>query len=95
MKTYKIIIAGSGGIGIATAVLLSKHIPKGLSLFLGNRHPEKAEKICNRLYQAFPHTTFVPFHLPENGINDATKAVLHTSNILLDFLAGLLPSNML
>lgn len=88
MSYPKILIAGTGGIGQATAVLLSNHYRKDITLYLGNRHFEKAVRFCDYLRPLFPMITFVPFHLPEQSINDATISAMQKSDILLDCLPG-------
>ena len=88
-KNPKIIIAGAGGIGQATALILTEFGDMQPKIFIGNRHLEKARQVAQWI--AIGTSTVVdiePFHLPEKGMNEGFKGILEGADVLLDCLPG-------
>lgn len=85
----KIIIAGAGGIGQATALILAEFSEDAPKIFIGNRHVEKARQVGQWVALGTARAVeVVPFHLPEKGLTDDFKAILEEGEVLLDCLPG-------
>ncbi|MDH3649718.1 MAG: saccharopine dehydrogenase NADP-binding domain-containing protein [Saprospiraceae bacterium] len=84
----KVIIAGTGGIGEATAILLANHYRDEVRLLLGNRTFPKALKLVDLMADEFSKVDVQAFHLPEGDIGPETKKILEMSHVLLDCLPG-------
>ena len=86
---YKIVIAGSGGIGWAAGLILRELGDFSCDLFLGDRDLDKARKEADRIIIGSDRTGRVEaFLLPENGMSPDFDAVLRGAHILLDCLPG-------
>jgi saccharopine dehydrogenase-like NADP-dependent oxidoreductase len=86
---YKIVIAGSGGIGWAAGLVLRELGDFTCDLFLGDMDLEKARKEADRITGGSDRTGRVePFLLPAGGVGPDFAAALQGANILLDCLPG-------
>jgi saccharopine dehydrogenase-like NADP-dependent oxidoreductase len=86
---YKIVIAGSGGIGWAAGLILRELGDFTCDLFLGDMDVEKARKEADRIVTGSNRTGRVEaFLLPEDGSSPAFDGILRGAHILLDCLPG-------
>ncbi|HSN89417.1 MAG TPA: saccharopine dehydrogenase C-terminal domain-containing protein [Thermoanaerobaculia bacterium] len=86
---YKIVIAGSGGIGWAAGLILRELGDFTCDLFLGDMDLEKARKESDRIADGSRRTGRVDaFLLPEDGSSPAFDEILRGADILLDCLPG-------
>jgi saccharopine dehydrogenase-like NADP-dependent oxidoreductase len=86
---YKIVIAGSGGIGWAAGLVLRELGDFTCDLFLGDMDPEKARKEADRIVNGSDRPGRVePFLLPADGASPEFAAALQGAHILLDCLPG-------
>src|SRR5689334_7805942 len=88
-ERYRIVIAGTGGMGQATGLLLRELGDFDVDLFLGDadaaKAREAAEWICHDSTQS---GAVEPFHLPAQGTSAEFDRVLDGAHILLDCLPG-------
>ncbi|MDH3243534.1 MAG: saccharopine dehydrogenase NADP-binding domain-containing protein [Saprospiraceae bacterium] len=82
-----IVIAGAGGIGEATAILLARHFQDQVKLFIGNRTVSKAERVVNQIKEHFPTANAQFFSLAED-LNEEMQSAVNSSSVLLDCLPG-------
>ena len=88
-KSYKIVIAGAGGIAEAAGLLLSEWSEVTPEIFIGDRQQDKAYSVANWISSGTSRDSKVTgFHLPEEGITDEVKRILENGDILLDCLPG-------
>jgi len=86
---YKIVIAGSGGIGWAAGLILRELGDFSCDLFLGDMDLDKARKEADRIIISSDRTGRVEaFLLPEDGMSPDFDTVLRGAHILLDCLPG-------
>jgi len=86
---YKIIIAGSGGVGWAVGLILRELGDFTCDLFLGDMDLQKARMEADRITGGSARAGRVePFLLPENGSSPAFDEALRDAHILLDCLPG-------
>lgn len=87
-KLYHVLIAGSGGIGSATALLLQQGLIH-TEVYLGDASLEAAEAAAKWVKDGFDHPTRVhAFGMPLEGTNEAFDNYLNKADILLDCLPG-------
>ncbi len=87
--THKIFIAGSGGIGQATAVLLREWSSTEVDLFLGDISEESLQKAQIFITHLSQRTSRVEKVLmPNDGISDSMKTAFEQCQILLDCSPG-------
>jgi saccharopine dehydrogenase-like NADP-dependent oxidoreductase len=88
-ERYRIVIAGTGGMGQATGLLLRELGDFEVDVFLGDcdaaKAREAAEWICRGSVRA---GAVEPFHLPADGTNAELDRALGGADILLDCLPG-------
>lgn len=85
----KVIIAGAGGIGKATALFLANGEIQDLSILIGDRDPEYAGIAAEWVRKGFDHDVHIQaFHLPEVGSSPEFEALLEEADLLLDCLPG-------
>jgi saccharopine dehydrogenase-like NADP-dependent oxidoreductase len=86
---YKILIAGSGGIGWAAGLILRELGDFTCDLFLGDMDLKKAEKEAERIVGGSDRTGPVePFLLPADRVSPGFDQILRGAHILLDCLPG-------
>jgi saccharopine dehydrogenase-like NADP-dependent oxidoreductase len=94
-KSHNIIIAGSGGIASAAALMLAEWSETKQNIFIGNRTLKKAQDTVQWVNNGTTKSCALSaFHLPEEGITNQMKAVLTKGDILLDCLPGSLAPKM-
>lgn len=86
---YKIVIAGSGGIGWAAGLVLRELGDFTCDLFLGDMDLDKARKEADRIADGSDRTgRVVPFLLPADGVSPGFAEALQGAHVLLDCLPG-------
>lgn len=86
---YRIVIAGSGGIGWAAGLILRELGDFTCDLFLGDMDLEKARKEAHRITNGSGRAGLVEaFLLPVDGESPDFDAILRDAHILLDCLPG-------
>src|SRR5688572_7023409 len=70
-KHHTIIIAGAGGIAEAAGLILMEWSDVHPTLFIGDRHPEKAKQVAEWIMAGTTKPcTVQDFHLTEEGLTD-------------------------
>jgi saccharopine dehydrogenase-like NADP-dependent oxidoreductase len=88
-ERYRIVIAGTGGMGQATGLLLRELGDFDVDLFLGDAEVAKAREASEWICRDSSQTGAVePFHLPLDGTSEEFDRVLGGAQILLDCLPG-------
>ncbi len=88
-ERYRIVIAGAGGMGQATGLLLRELGDFEADLYLGDVDAAKARTAAEWICHGSSRTGAVePFHLPAEGTNDELDRVLKGAHLLLDCLPG-------
>lgn len=88
-ERYRIVIAGAGGMGQATGLLLRELGDFDVDLYLGDADADKAREAAEWICHDSTRTGDVePFHLPSQGTSPAFDTVLRGAHLLLDCLPG-------
>ncbi|HWM94674.1 MAG TPA: saccharopine dehydrogenase C-terminal domain-containing protein [Thermoanaerobaculia bacterium] len=88
-ERYRIVIAGAGGMGQATGLLLRELGDFEVDLFLGDADADKAREAAEWICHDSTRTGDVePFHLPLEGTSPGFDRVLNGADLLLDCLPG-------
>ncbi|HVG09815.1 MAG TPA: saccharopine dehydrogenase C-terminal domain-containing protein [Thermoanaerobaculia bacterium] len=88
-ERYRIVIAGAGGMGQATGLLLRELGDFDVDLYLGDADAQKAREAAEWICHDSTRTGAVePFHLPLEGSNAGFNTVLGDADLLLDCLPG-------
>lgn len=88
-KKHQVIIAGAGGMGSATGLLLRELGDFDVDLFLGDASLERAESTAAWVREGSTRPGEVhSFHLPAEGTSAELESVLAQGHILLDCLPG-------
>lgn len=88
-ERYKIVIAGAGGMGQATGLLLRELGDFEVDLFLGDADADKAREAAEWICHDSTRTGAVePFHLPAEDTSPEFDRVLNGADLLLDCLPG-------
>ena len=86
---YKILIAGAGGIGQATGLILAEKSDFDCEIFIGDRYSSASDSAKQFIEEGAEKTGIVhPFVIPASGINDEFKEILNKCDIILDCLPG-------
>ena len=86
---HKILIAGAGGIGQATGLILAEKSDFDCKIFIGDRFQSAAEDAKKFIEEGSGAKGIVtPFEFPESGINDDLHNILKDCDIILDCLPG-------
>src|SRR5262249_21360133 len=89
LTRHKNIIAGAGGMGSATGLLLKELGDFEVDLFLGDSQPERAQAAARWIQEGSDRPGSVTaFPLPPNGTSPEVDALLERADILLDCLPG-------
>lgn len=88
MKKHNILIAGAGGIGQATGLILACHNDINTKILLGDRYDDSANSAAHYVNENSESTKAEGFLLPSEGISDTFKAKLEQADIILDCLPG-------
>ena len=87
-KLYHVVIAGSGGIGSATALLLQQGLIH-TEVYLGDASLDAAKEAAAWVEAGFDHPVKVhAFEMPLEGTNETFDTYLEKADILLDCLPG-------
>jgi saccharopine dehydrogenase-like NADP-dependent oxidoreductase len=88
-RRFKIVIAGAGGMGSATGLLLKELGDFEVDLFLGDSQVDRAHTAARWIQDGSERPGAVTaFHLPPDGTTAETEALLSHADILLDCLPG-------
>lgn len=88
-ERYRIVIAGAGGMGQATGLLLRELGDFDVDLYLGDADADKAREAAEWICHDSTRTGEVePFHLPLDGTSPGFDKVLNGADLLLDCLPG-------
>jgi saccharopine dehydrogenase-like NADP-dependent oxidoreductase len=88
-KKHQVVIAGAGGMGSATGLLLRELGDFEVDLFVGDASLERAESTAAWIREGSTRPGEVrSFHLPAEGTSTDLEAVLAAGDILLDCLPG-------
>ena len=86
---HNILIAGAGGIGQATGLILAEKAFFDCEIFIGDRYESAAQAAKTFILEGAGSQSKVnPFVIPESGINDEFKEILTKCDIILDCLPG-------
>jgi len=87
--TYKILIAGAGGIGKATGLILAAKEDFNCEIYIGDRY-EAASMASKKFIEdgAANDCKVEGFTIPETGLNEAFEKILKECDIILDCLPG-------
>ncbi|HEX2224821.1 MAG TPA: saccharopine dehydrogenase C-terminal domain-containing protein [Thermoanaerobaculia bacterium] len=89
MKKHTIVIAGAGGMGSATGLLLREIGDFEVDLWIGDADEERARTAAAWIREGSTKPGAVEaFHLPLDGTSPAFDSALATAEILLDCLPG-------
>jgi saccharopine dehydrogenase-like NADP-dependent oxidoreductase len=88
-QRYKIVIAGAGGMGSATGLLLKELGDFAVDLVLGDAQEERAQSAARWIQEGSDRPGSVTaFHLPPDGTTTEVDALLRGADVLLDCLPG-------
>lgn len=88
-KKYQVVIAGSGGMGSATGLLLREIGDFSVDVFLGDAKLERARNAAAWIREGSTRPGEVSaFHLPLEGTSPEFEEILSRGEILLDCLPG-------
>ena len=88
-RSYKIIIAGAGGMGRATGLLLREVWDARVDLHIGDARNEAAQEAADWIFSGSSRAGSVAsFHLPAEGSSPELEQTLDGADILLDCLPG-------
>jgi saccharopine dehydrogenase-like NADP-dependent oxidoreductase len=89
MKKHTIVIAGAGGMGSATGLLLRELGDFEVDLYVGDADADRAQAAASWIREGSIRPGAVhAFHLPLEGMGPELLAALEASEILLDCLPG-------
>jgi saccharopine dehydrogenase-like NADP-dependent oxidoreductase len=88
-RKHTIVIAGAGGMGSATGLLLRELGDFEVDLYVGDADADRAHAAASWIREGSTRPGAVhAFHLPAEGMGDEFQAALEASEILLDCLPG-------
>ena len=88
-RKHQVVIAGAGGMGSATGLLLRELGDFEVDLYLGDASSERAGAAAAWIREGSTRPGEVhAFHLPAEGTNDELEGLLAQGDILLDCLPG-------
>ncbi len=88
MNNKNILIAGAGGIGQASAVILADYKDLDCHIFIGDRISSIAMDFANAINDKCGKTVCTGFAFPEDGLSDDLIEILNQADIILDCLPG-------
>lgn len=87
--THNILIAGAGGIGQATGLILAEKADFDCVIYIGDRNGDAANAAKAFIEEGAGKGSKVnPFVMPESGTNDELDKILKECDIILDCLPG-------
>ncbi|HEX9945715.1 MAG TPA: saccharopine dehydrogenase C-terminal domain-containing protein [Thermoanaerobaculia bacterium] len=88
-RKHQVVIAGAGGMGSATGLLLRELGDFEVDVFVGDADLEKARAAAAWVHEGSTEPgEVIPFHLPAEGTSPEFEEVLSRGHILLDCLPG-------
>jgi len=88
MNNKTILIAGAGGIGQASAIILANYKHLDCTIYIGDRLDEFAKDIAKKVNEAHGSEICHGFEFPENGLDNNLEEILKKADIILDCLPG-------
>lgn len=88
MKEKTILIAGAGGIGKATGLILSCDDRSKFNILIGDRYLDAAESAAAYINKGSGRISTKGFHFPADGLNESLSQGLSKADIILDCLPG-------
>lgn len=88
MTKKNILIAGAGGIGQASAIILADSDQIDCKIYIGDRFLAPAKEIAQKINSAAHSELCFPFEIPENGETESLIEILQKADIILDCLPG-------
>jgi len=88
MTKKTILIAGAGGIGQASAIILADYKALDCTIYIGDRDLSIAQNISDQINTRTSTDTCQPFQFPESGETQELLNILEQSDIILDCLPG-------
>lgn len=88
MKSYTILIAGAGGIGRATGLILAATDHINCKIIIGDRYTSAAEAAAIYINDGASNAIANALLLPESGTSPELDAALTQADIILDCLPG-------
>jgi len=87
--SHKILIAGAGGIGQATGLILAEKSDFDCKIYIGDRNEDAANGAKKFIDEGTEQSDIVEsFVMPESGTNDEFDKILKECDIILDCLPG-------
>ena len=88
MSKHKIFIAGSGGIGKATGLILQATDHMDCQVIMADRYKEAADAAAQYINEGAGNSETTGLQISESGSSDALVSALKESDIILDCLPG-------
>lgn len=85
---HNIFIAGAGGIGEATGLILQDSSKLDCNIIIADRYQESAEKAAQFINSGTGTKESQGIQMPESGLSDSLEKALKSSDIILDCLPG-------
>lgn len=88
MEEKTILIAGAGGIGKATGLILACEKKSKFKILIGDRYLDAANAAAEYINKGASNIAAEGFHFPSDGTNESLSKALEKSDIILDCLPG-------
>jgi saccharopine dehydrogenase-like NADP-dependent oxidoreductase len=88
MKTHNILIAGAGGIGQASGLILACHKDQNYNIIIGDRYKDAALSAAKFVNENSDSEAATGFLLPSDGMSEDFQSQLSKADIILDCLPG-------
>ena len=85
---HKILIAGSGGIGTATGLILQASEVLDTEVIMADRYASSAQSSASYINEGSIHKAASPLEMPADGLSPELESALKSSDIILDCLPG-------
>ncbi len=85
---YKILIAGSGGIGSAAGLILQASKELDTEVIMADRYATSAQSSANYINEGSDGNGASPLEMPADGMSPELEAALKSADIILDCLPG-------
>jgi len=83
-----ILIAGAGGIGKATGLILACKQNSNFHILIGDMYEDAAQAAADYINEGSSKSNTNGFHFPKDGTNEALEKALSDADIILDCLPG-------
>lgn len=88
MNKYNILIAGAGGIGQATGLILQATDHLDCDVIIGDRYQDSANAAAKYINEGSDSDNCSALKMPETGMSDELQTALSKADIILDCLPG-------